>query len=386
MDFIPYGRQSINDDDIRAVTNVLQSDFLTQGPQVPIFEDLVASSVHSKHAVASNSATSALHTAMLALGVQPGDTVWVPAITFVATANAALYCGANVEFVDIDPHTFNMCIDDLTTRLEVAAKKNALPKVVTVVHMCGTPADLEQLQNLALIYGFRVVEDASHAVGARYRGSEIGNCAYSDITVFSFHPVKIVTSGEGGMATTNDDLLAQRMAKFRSHGITRQFESFTDKTQGSWHYEQHELGFNYRLPELSAALGANQFRKRDGFIEKRRVISQRYREALAHLKFQNLPDGAFSSHHLEVVQVEPTERRALFDHLRGHGVGVNVHYAPVFSHPYYKSLRADWGQFPNSISYFESSLSLPIFPNLSESNQLRVVELIEGHRGSQVIF
>lgn len=386
MQFIPYGRQSIDEKDIQAVVDVLRSDFLTQGPQVPVFEELVSKSVNASYAVAMNSATSALHSAMHALEVGRGDVVWVPAISFVASSNAALYCGASVEFVDIDTETFNLSISDLESRLKLARMSKALPKVVVAVHMCGTPPDLKSLRMLSEEYGFKIVEDASHAVGARSWEDEVGSCKWSDITIFSFHPVKIVTSGEGGMATTNSEAYAQRMAQFRSHGITRQFDAFEDKSQGAWHYEQQSLGYNYRLPEISAVLGASQFSKRESFVRARHKISTIYRSQLSDYQFQKIQDGNRSSHHLEIIQVDSGKRRELFDHLRSHGIGVNVHYAPIFTQPYYRNMNRNWGNFPNSIDFFSRAISLPIFPSLRQEEQEQVVDLIKGHKGSQIIF
>lgn len=386
MSFVPYGRQTIDEEDIKAVVEVLRSEFLTQGPQTPSFESFVASSLGVSHAVAANSATSALHIALLALEVGPGDEVWVPAITFVASANAALYCGASVNFIDIDPSTFNISLGDLEIRLAQARKERRLPKVVIAVHLAGAPAELSRLKDLSTSYGFSLVEDASHAVGASYDGHEIGSCHYSDVAVFSFHPVKIVTSGEGGMATTNNDELARRMARFRSHGITRESAQFEDKQQGSWHYEQQSLGYNYRLPEISAVLGRSQFQKRREFVQKRKEVSARYRELMPDTVFQTQLANSASSHHLEIILVPSEERRSLFEYLRSHGIGVNVHYAPVFTQPYYKSLREDWGFFPNAMDYYERAISLPIYPLFDEGMQKQVVELIKGHKGSQIIF
>ena len=386
ISFIPYGRQTIDEEDVEAVVRVLRSDFLTQGPETPSFENLVASSLGVPHAVAANSATSALHIALLAMGVGAGDEVWVPAITFVASSNAALYCGASVNFIDIDPATFNLSLEDLEVKLAQAKNEHRIPKVVIAVHLGGAPCELSRLKELSNTYGFFIVEDASHAVGATYEGFEIGTCKYSDVAVFSFHPVKIVTSGEGGMATTNSDELAQRMAQFRSHGITREFDQFEDKRQGSWHYEQQRLGYNYRLPEISAVLGRSQFQKRHEFIAIRKTISERYRKLMPDASFQTQLPNSTSAHHLEIMLVPNEEKRSLFEHLKSHGIGVNVHYAPVFTQPYYKSLRKDWGHFPNAIEYYKKAISLPIYPLLDEGAQEQVVNLIKGHKGSQVIF
>ena len=360
---------------------------LTQGPKVMEFEDALCREVGSTFAVAVNSATSALHIAYLALGLSRGDILWTSAITFVATSNAALLCGAEVEFLDIDDATLNICPPKLEERLIAAKAAGRLPKIVTVVHMCGTPANLGEIRKLSREYGFLVVEDASHAVGASYEGHSIGSCSHSDVSVFSFHPVKIVTSGEGGVATTNDKEIAKRMAMFRSHGISRQASEFVDTTKGAWHYEQHFLGLNYRMTDIEAALGISQLKRVQSFVRERKSISDRYREQLNHLKFQQIAPAVESSHHLEIIRVPSQIRRDWFDYLRLNGIGVNVHYLPVYLHPYYQKLRRDWDVCSAAEKYYSEAISIPIFVGLSDTEQSRIVELLSEVRfGGQTTF
>lgn len=380
---IPYGRQEITDADITAVTEVLRSDFLTQGPAVPAFESAVARYAGAKHAVAVNSATSALHVACLALGLKAGDTLWTSPITFVASANCALYCGASVDFVDIDPATFNMSVSALETKLEQAERAGTLPKIVVPVHMCGQSCDMEAIHHLSVRYGFRVIEDASHAIGGRYRAENIGNCRYSDITIFSFHPVKIITSAEGGMALTNDPALAQAMDLLRSHGITRNPGLMTQQAEGPWYYQQIKLGFNYRMTDLQAALGLSQMSRLDAYVSRRHEIARRYNETLAHLSLATPwqhPD-AYSSFHLYVVRLIPRpgqkSRREVFESMRAQGVGVNVHYIPVHTQPYYLDRGFAAGAFPEAERYYAEALSLPLYPGLSGDDQDCVVRSLE---------
>lgn len=376
---IPYGRQTISEEDIQAVTAVLHSDFLTQGPMVPAFEDGVTRYCQAQHGVAMNSATSALHVACLALGVGPEDIVWTTPITFVASANCARYCGAAVDFVDIDPRTYNMSADRLAEKLAYAQSAKALPKVVIPVHLCGQPCDMERIHALSLQYGFRIIEDASHAIGGRYRGEPIGNCRYSDITIFSFHPVKIITTGEGGMAVTNDVDLAHRMRQLRSHGITREPDHMTRTPDGPWYYQQLDLGFNYRMTDIHAALGMSQLRRIDDFVARRHVIAARYDELLTDLPvvtpWQH-PDS-YSGCHLYVIRIPATQtsvtRRQVFDSMQNDGVGVNVHYIPVYSQPYYQQLGVSSEDFPAADRYYEEALSLPMYPGLTEADQNHVV-------------
>ncbi len=372
---IPYGRQDIGEADVAAVVEVLRSDWLTQGPAVERFEAAVAGRVGAAHAVAVNSATSALHIACLALGLGPGDRLWTSPNSFVASANCARYCGAEVDFVDIDPRSLNLCPRKLADRLEVAERAGRLPKIVVPVHFAGQPCDLTAIHALARRYGFRVIEDASHAVGARYRDSVTGDCRYSDITVFSFHPVKIVTSAEGGMALTQDAELAERLRRLRSHGISRDPRAMNAEPHGPWYYEQRELGFNYRITDLQAALGASQMARLDAFLARRRELAERYDARLAGLPLGRpwRDPQAESAWHLYVVQVAAAERRRVFDALRAAGVGVNVHYIPIHTQPDYRRLGFAPGDFPAAEAYYARALSLPLYPGLAEVAQDRVV-------------
>jgi UDP-4-amino-4,6-dideoxy-N-acetyl-beta-L-altrosamine transaminase len=379
MSMIPYGRQDINQSDIDAVVAVLKSDFLTQGPVVPAFEKSIVDYCGAEHAVAVNSATSALHIACLALGVGNGDIVWTTPITFVASANCALYCGATVDFVDIDPRTFNISIENLAEKLAIAEKIGKLPKVVIPVHLCGQSCDMESIYTLSQKYGFKIIEDASHAIGGKYKGKPIGNCRYSDITVFSFHPVKIITTGEGGMAITNDVQLAKRMQFLRSHGITRDSNDMTHEPDGPWYYQQIDLGFNYRMTDLQAALGLSQMRRVDEFVAQRHAIAKRYNQLLADFPL-NTPwqhEDIYSSLHLYVIRLKLAEtvntHRQVFDALRQLGIGVNLHYIPVYHHPYYENLGFQTGYCLEAERYYAEAISLPIYPGLTEAQQDLVV-------------
>jgi UDP-4-amino-4,6-dideoxy-N-acetyl-beta-L-altrosamine transaminase len=380
---IPYGRQSISEEDIQAVVNVLRSDFLTQGPAVPAFERVVAGYCKVPHAVAVNSATSALHIACMALGAGPGDLVWTSPITFVASANCARYCGADVDFVDIDPNTFNMCPTHLGEKLASAAKVGRLPKVVIAVHMTGQPCDMAAIKALADQYRFAVIEDASHAIGARYRDSITGDCAYSDITVFSFHPVKIITTAEGGMATTRDPGLARRMQLARSHGVTREAAELHLADEGPWHYEQVMLGYNYRLTDMQAALGISQMNNIDRWIDRRNVLASQYDQALAHLPLSLPARRSDIRHalHLYVIRLDAARcrknRRTVFEDLRAAGLGVNVHYIPVHTQPYYQKLGFKAGDFPNSEAYYRDCISIPMYASLTDADQQSVCAKIE---------
>lgn len=381
---IPYGRQSINDEDIEAVVAVLKSDFLTQGPAVPAFEDAVAQLCGAKHAVAMNSATSALHVACLALGVGPGDSVWTSPLTFVASSNAALYCGASVDFVDVDDRSYNMCPAKLAEKLDRAAETGTLPKVVIPVHLTGQSCDMAAIHAAASRHGVRIIEDASHAIGGSYRGEPVGNCRYSDIAIFSFHPVKIVTTGEGGMAMTNDDALADSMRSLRSHGITRDASQYRYEDAGPWYYEQQGLGFNYRMTDISAALGVSQLQRIKGFVERRREIAAAYDAAFAGnavtVPWQH-PD-ANSAWHLYVIRVDTEaagrSHREIFEALRDVGIGVNLHYVPVYRQPYYQDMGFKPGHCPNAEAYYGEAISLPMFPDLSEADQARVIAAVKG--------
>jgi UDP-4-amino-4,6-dideoxy-N-acetyl-beta-L-altrosamine transaminase len=376
---IPYGRQDITQADIDAVVAVLRSDHLTQGPQVPLFEQAVASHVGAKHAVAVNSATSALHIACIALGLGPGDWLWTSPITFVASANCGLYCGAQVDFVDIDPRTYNLCPQALERKLKVAQQQGKLPKVLVPVHLCGQPCDMAAIHFLSVQYGFKVIEDASHAIGGRYQGEFIGNGRFSDITVFSFHPVKIITTAEGGMAMTNCDELAQKMGLLRSHGITRDTAHMTHAPDGPWYYQQIDLGYNYRMTELQAALGVSQMKRLDAFVARRHQLAQRYDQLLTSLPVSTPwqhPD-AFSALHLYVVRLQVDKinktHRQMFEALREQGIGVNLHYIPVHTQPYYQRMGFRESDFPQAEQYYAEAISLPLYPTMTDAQQEQVV-------------
>lgn len=385
---IPYGRQDITQADIDAVVGVLQSDFLTQGPMVPLFEQVVAKHVGAQYALAVNSATSALHIACLALNLGPGDLLWTSPVTFVASANCGLYCGAQVDFVDIDPRTYNLCPLALERKLVEADKTGKLPKVVVSVHLCGQPCDMAAIHALSQRYGFKIIEDASHAIGGKYKGEFIGNGRYSDITVFSFHPVKIITTAEGGMALTNDAKLANKMELLRSHGITRDAAQMTHAPDGPWYYQQIDLGYNYRMTELQAALGASQMDRLDQYVARRHELALRYDTLLADLPLTlpwQHPDG-YSGLHLYVVRLQLTQigrfHRQVFDSLREQGIAVNLHYIPVHTHPYYQNLGFKVGSFPAAEQYYAEAISLPMFQTLTEAQQDMVVAALKRAIGS----
>lgn len=379
---IPYGRQDITQADIDAVVEVLQSDFLTQGPMVPRFEQSVARHVGAAHALAVNSATSALHIACLALGLGEGDRLWTSPITFVASANCALYCGAQVDFVDIDRRTYNLCPEALERKLQVAEREGTLPKVLVAVHLCGQPCDMQAISVLAKRYGFKVIEDASHAIGGKYQGEFIGNCRHSDITVFSFHPVKIITTAEGGVALTNSAELAEKMALLRSHGITRDPAQMTHAADGPWYYQQIDLGFNYRMTELQAALGFSQLQRLDQFVARRHELAARYDQLLAALPVTTPwqhPDS-YSGLHLYVVRLKLVQigksHRQVFESMREQGIGVNLHYIPVHTQPYYQRMGFMLGDFPEAERYYAEAISLPMFQTMTYAQQDRVIEVL----------
>lgn len=379
---IPYGRQSVSEEDIQAVVDVLRSDFLTQGPVVARFEKAVCKYTGSAHAVAVNSGTSALHLACLVLGLGPGDTLWTSPITFVASANCALYCGANVDFVDIDPETYNISIKALEEKLIKAEEDGRLPKIVIPVHLCGLSCDMEAIFSLSKQYGFSIIEDACHAIGGSYLGESIGSCRFSDITVFSFHPVKTVTTGEGGMATTNDRKLADKMELLRSHGITRDAETMTQEPDGPWYYQQTDLGYNYRMTDLQAALGLSQMQRIDKFVAKRHSIAQRYNKLLAGLPvvMPAQTTNSYSGLHLYVIRIQldriTASHSQIFESMCQNGIGVNLHYIPVYSQPYYKNMGFKSGDFPEANNYYAEAISLPIYPGLTESQQDQVASAL----------
>lgn len=387
---IPYGRHDIDDADIEAVISVLKSDYLTQGPVVPDFEQAVAGRVGARHAVAANSATSALHLACLALDVGPGDLVWTSPITFVASANCARFCGADVDFVDIDGRTFNVSVSALEQKLLAAERAGRLPKVVIPVAMCGQSCEMEAIHRLATRHGIRIIEDASHGVGGYYQGQPVGNCQYSDITVFSFHPVKIVTTAEGGMALTNDPRLGRRMAQLRTHGITRDASEMVHRPHGPWYYEQVDLGYNYRMTDLQAALGLSQLTRLDAFVARRQAVARQYDSS-----FLGLPvvtpwchPEVSSAYHLYVIRLDPSQCRRshpeVFASLRQAGIGVNLHYIPVYRQPYYERLGFVPGYCPSAEAYYREAISLPMYPSLSDAQVQEVVTAVAAAVGEVV--
>ncbi|MDC0096444.1 UDP-4-amino-4,6-dideoxy-N-acetyl-beta-L-altrosamine transaminase [Amylibacter sp.] len=390
---IPYGRQDIKNSDIAAVVDVLQSDFLTQGPCVPRFERVIGDYCSAKYSVAVNSATSALHVALMALGVGEGDIVWTSPNTFVASANAALYCGAKVDFVDIDMESYNMSVSALKQKLENAQLIGQLPKVVIPVHLTGQSCDMRAIHKLGQEFGFKIVEDASHAIGARYRGEAIGNCGYSEVTVFSFHPVKIITTAEGGIAVTNDVNLAEKMALYRSHGITHNPKLMTREPDGPWYYQQIALGFNYRMSDLQAALGISQMQRLDEYIRRRHEIAAQYTQELAGLPLilPTQANFAHSAYHLYVIRldldaIKPLTHAEVFQALRDRDILVNLHYIPVHTQPYYKKMGFEWGDFPNAEAYYKSAISIPMFPTLSSEAQTEVIVALHEILASVIKF
>ena len=379
---IPYGKQDINQDDIDAVTRILQSDYLTQGPAGPAFESAIKEYCNASFAVSVNSATSALHISCLALGVGPDDYVWTSPVTFVASANCALYCGAKIDFADIDKDTYNLSVEALERKLQEAEQAGTLPKVVIPVHLSGQSCDMESIYALSKKYKFKIIEDASHAIGAKYQGEAIGGGQFSDITVFSFHPVKIITTAEGGVAVTNDPVLAESLFLLRSHGVTRDQVLMENVSDGPWYYEQVSLGFNYRMTDLQAALGLSQMQRLDGFVNKRHEIAERYYQLLDGLPvispFQS-PDS-FSSFHLYIIRLKLDEiklsHKAVFEKLRSRGIGVNLHYIPVHLQPYYQKKGFKDVSYPIAEKYYEEAISLPLHPSLSAVEVEKVVSVL----------
>ena len=380
---IPYGKQDINQADINSIISVLKSDFLTQGPQVPLFEKIVSDYCGVEYGVAVNSATSALHIACLALGLGEGDWLWTSPNTFVASANCGLYCGAKVDFVDVNPLTHNLSSEELEKKLIQAKKDNKLPKIVIPVHFSGQSCDMKKIFSLSQEYDFKVVEDASHAIGGKYLDQSIGGCQYSNITVFSFHPVKIITTAEGGLATTNDKKLLTRMQLFRSHGVTRNPELMTKEAEGEWCYQQVDLGFNYRMTELQAALGVSQMERLDEFVAMRHQLQKRYDELLEDLPittpYQDL--NSYSALHLYPIQIQTDKvkstRKEIFEALRASGIGANIHYIPVHTQPYYENMGFKKGDYPNAESYYESVISIPMFQGLTIEMQDEVLNVLK---------
>lgn len=380
---IPYGKQEITEADIEAVIEVLKSDFITQGPVVPAFEKAVANYCGNDHSVAVNSATSALHIACLALGVGIGDIVWTTPISFVASSNCALYCGATIDFVDIDPKTYNLSTELLEEKLEKAEKQGKLPKVVIPVHFTGQSCEMEKIHSLSKKYGFKIIEDASHAIGGRYQGSQVGCCQYSDVTVFSFHPVKIITTAEGGMALTNSEDLFNKLILLRSHGVTKDTQFMEASNVLPWYYEQIELGFNYRMTDIQAALGLSQLNRLDKYVAQRHSLCKKYDEALASLPLiipqQN--SETYSGRHLYVIRLKIDQihksHTEVFEELRSKGIGVNLHYIPIHTQPYYQKLGFENGDYPNAEQYYKEALSLPLFPTINEDDFNSVIEAIK---------
>lgn len=386
---IPYGRQDITEDDYNAVLDVLKSDFITQGPAIDRFEKSITDHTGAAHAVAASSATTALHLACRALGLQAGDRLWTSPNSFVASANIALYCGADVDFVDIDPVTYNMCLDTLEAKLEIAERDGTAPKIVVPVHFAGQSCDMQRLAGLARRFGFRIIEDASHAIGGQYQGKPIGNCDYSDICVFSFHPVKIITSAEGGMATTNDPQLAERMALLRTHGITRNPDLMDGVSEGPWYYQQVDLGYNYRITDIQAALGASQMNRLADYVAARHARREIYDNELSGLPITlpAQPSYQHSALHLYPVLVNsdaPCDRKEAFLQLRALGIGVNVLYIPIYLQPFYRKLGFKSGYCPNAEDYYRRMIAIPMFATLDRPDQDKVIAALHrvlGPRG-----
>ena len=372
---IPYARQNISKEDINFVKKILKSEYLTSGPATLRFEKKVAKYCSSKFAIATNSGTSALHISCLSLNLKKGDYVWTSPISFVASANCALYCGAKIDFVDIDPFTFNISIDALEKKLIIAKKKGRLPKILIPVHLGGLSCDMLEIKNLAKKYKFKIIEDASHAIGGRYKNKPIGNCNYSDITVFSFHPVKIITSGEGGMALTNSKELTNKMKMLRNSGITRDKKTLKNYNNNPWYYEQLELGYNYRISDVHSALGLSQLKKVNIFTKRRNYLSNRYDRELKKLniKFQENLNGSYSSKHLYICRVPAAKRKKIINHLLKKNINTNLHYIPIYKHPFYKKLGFQNYKIKNTEKYYKEALTLPLYYSLSLKEQKKVI-------------
>lgn len=381
---IPYGKQSVSQDDIDAVVDVLKSDWLTQGPKVPEFESAIANYCNANHACATNSATSALHIACLALDVSHNDIVWTSPISFVASANCALYCGAKIDFVDIDLDTGNISVAELEKKLILAEQSHCLPKVVIPVHLAGQSCDMQSIHRLAKKYDFKIIEDASHAIGAKYLGKPVGCCEFSDITVFSFHPVKIITSAEGGMAVTNSEQLAKRLKRLRNHGITSEPVEMTEPSHGPWYYQQIELGFNYRMTDIQAALGLSQLSKLDEFIIKRNDIANVYNDTLTHSNLVHLKQSVnhYSSYHLYIMRLvnsDSKHHKSVICHMRECGINAHVHYIPIHLQPYYKNLGFKLSDFPNAERFYKQAITLPLHPTLTPEQQDKVIQTLKNY-------
>ncbi len=380
---IPYAKQDISDEDIDSVIEVLKSDFLTQGNKVPLFEDIISERVGAKYALAANSATSCLYLSCLSLGLSKEDILWTSPITYVASANCALYCGAEVDFVDIDPLTWNISVEILEEKLKTARKIKKVPKILVLVHLAGNPCDLQKVFDLSKEYGFSIIEDASHALGSKYSDEHIGSSVYSDISVFSFHPVKNITTGEGGMILTNNQKLSEKIHLYRSHGITRDTKKMINKEEGLWYYEQLLLGFNFRMSDIHAALGISQMNSLDKFISKRNELSQIYTEELKGLPLtiQRVRKEDLSAWHIFVIRLKLSElklsRLEIYNSLRNKGIGVNVHYIPVHLHPFYKNLGFNKGDFPNSENYYDGAITIPMFTKLKKKEIKYVIQALK---------
>ena len=380
--YIPYGRHQLTEDDIKSVIETLKSSNLTQGKKVPLFEEIVKNYVNTKYSIAVNSATSALHIACLALGLNKYDYLWTSPTTFVASANCGLYCGAKIDFVDIDPKTGLMSIEELKKKLALAKQNENLPKVLIPVHLAGNPCDMREIWNLSKKYGFKIIEDASHAIGAKYEGKPVGNCEFSDISVFSFHPVKIITTGEGGIATTNQECLSKRMRELRSHGITKDSNCFINESSDPWYYEQQNLGFNFRMSDIHASLGISQIKRLDQIVKERNKLLEKYKTELADLpvEFLKKTKNSYSSVHLAIIRlnnIDPKYHLKIFNSLLNASIGVQVHYLPVHLHPYFKKLGFKKGDFPNAEFYSHNAISIPLYAGLTEIDQDRVVNTIK---------
>ena len=388
---IPYSRQNISEEDINAIVDVLKSDYLTQGPKTPKFEKIVSIYCGVKYGCAVNSATSGLHIACLALGVGKGDIVWTSPISFVASSNCALYCGATVDFVDIDSLSYNMSVTSLEEKLILAKKKGNLPKVVIPVHLSGKSCDMERIHDLGREYDFKIIEDASHAIGASYKNQKVGSCIYSDITVFSFHPVKIITTCEGGMCMTNDGDLYNLLLRYRSHGITRHAEEMKNKPDGLWYYEQLNLGYNYRLNDLQSVLGISQMKKLDSFVKERNIIASDYNDLFSgsQIDLPKINSENYSSWHLYIIRISNNNelnRNSIFEKLRNNGIYVNVHYIPIYRQPYYQKMNFKLEDYPESEKYYKEAISIPVFPGMTNEQREKIISIICEPIGHQNLF